>query len=113
MRRIIWFLLMALVLSLFVSAYAYELRTEDEGFTLISENETKALLFNEKTTEVRLVDLETGKVWDSAEMNGSQGNRTIKSLQKSAVQATFITNAQTSPVTTTAMDSYKIGRAHV
>ena len=106
MRRIIWFILMALVLSLFVSAYAYELRTEDEGFTLISENETKALLFNEETTEVRLVDLETGKVWDSAEMNGSQGNRTIKSLQKSAVQATFITNAQTSPVTTTAMDSY-------
>ncbi len=106
MRRIIWFLLMALVLSLFVSAYAYELRAEDEGFTLISENETKALLFNEKTTEVRLVDLETGKVWDSSEMNGSQGNRTIKSLQKSAVQATFIINAQTSPVTTTAMDSY-------
>lgn len=106
MRKIIWFLLMALVLSLFVSAYAYELRAEDEGFTLISENETKALLFNEKTTEIRIVDLETGKVWDSAEMNGSQGNRTIKSLQKSAVQATFITNAQTSPVTTTAMDSY-------
>ena len=106
MRKIIWFLLTALVLSLFVSAYAYELRAEDEGFTLISENETKALLFNEKTTEIRIVDLETGKVWDSAEMNGSQGNRTIKSLQKSAVQATFITNAQTSPVTTTAMDSY-------
>ena len=105
MRRIVWFILAALVLSLFVSAYAYELRTEDEGFTLISENETKALLFNEKTTEVRIVDLETGKVWDSAELNGSQGNRTIKSLQKSAVQATFIINAQTSPFTTTAMDS--------
>ena len=106
MRRISWLLLLALILSLFVSAYAYEMRAEDEGFTVVAENETKALLFNEKTTEVRYVDLATGKVWDTAEMNGTQGNRTIKSLQKSAVQAIFITNSQTSPITTTTMDSY-------
>jgi len=106
MRRILWFILLALVISMFASAYAYEMRAEDEGFTLISESETKALLFNEKTTEVKIVDLETGKSWNSAEMNGQQGNRTIKSLQKSAVQATFILNSTTSPITTTAMDSY-------
>ncbi len=106
MRRIFWFILLALVLSLIGSAYAYEMRAEDEGFTLIAENETKALLFNEKTTELRIVDMESGKVWDTVEMNGQQGNRTIKSLQKAAIQATFITNAQTSPVTTSSMDSY-------
>ncbi|MBR3927493.1 MAG: hypothetical protein IKJ65_00670 [Clostridia bacterium] len=105
MRRISWLLLLALVMSLFVSAYAYEMRAEDEGFTVIAENETKALLFNEKTTEVRFVDLASGKVWDTAELNGAQGNRTIKSLQKSAIQASFITNSQTSPITTTTMDS--------
>ena len=106
MRRISWLLLLALVMSLFVSAYAYEMRAEDEGFTVIAENETRALLFNETTTEVRIVDLASGKTWDSAEMNGSQGNRTIKSLQKAALQASFIINSQTSPVTTTTMDSY-------
>ena len=31
MRRISWLLLLALVMSLFVSAYAYEMRAEDEG----------------------------------------------------------------------------------
>ncbi|MBQ3080806.1 MAG: hypothetical protein IJC48_12550 [Clostridia bacterium] len=104
MRRMISVILLAIVLMNAISACAYEMRVEDEGFTLIAENGSKALLMDEETLQLRWVDLATGKTWDTSVMNGQSGNRTIKSLQKAALQVTFIVNAQNA--TTTNMDSY-------
>ncbi len=86
------------------NACAYELRAEDAGFIIASESENRALLLNEETLQLRLVDNPTGKTWDSCVMNGRQGNKTVKNVQKSALLATFISNAQNA--TTTTFDSY-------
>ena len=86
------------------SALAYDLRAEDAGFIVAAENENRALLLNEETLQLRLVDFPTGKTWDSCAMNGQQGNKTVKNVQKSALLATFISNAQNA--TTTTFDSY-------
>ena len=86
------------------TACAYELRAEDAGFTVAAESENRALLLNEETLQLRLVDIPTGKTWDSCVMDGQQGNKTVKNVQKSALLATFISNAQNA--TTTTFDSY-------
>ena len=86
------------------NALAYDLRAEDAGFTVAAESENRALLLNEETLQLRLVDIPTGKTWDSCAMNGQQGNKTVKNVQKSALLATFISNAQNA--TTTTFDSY-------
>ena len=85
-------------------ACAYDLRGEDQGFILAAESERRALLLNPDTLQFRLVDIPTGKAWDSCVMNGQQGNKTIKNMQKSALLATFITNSQNA--TTNTFDSY-------
>ena len=86
------------------TALAYDLRAEDAGFIVAAENENRALLLNEETLQLRLVDIPTGKTWDSCVMDGQQGNKTVKNVQKSALLATFISNAQNA--TTTTFDSY-------
>ncbi|MBR6007723.1 MAG: hypothetical protein IK056_01425, partial [Clostridia bacterium] len=86
------------------SACAYELRAEDRGFAAVAENGNRALLLNEETLQLRLVDIPTGKTWDTCVMDGQQGNKTVKNVQKSALLLTFITNAQNA--TTTTFDSY-------
>lgn len=103
-RNIICIFLALLVLT--GSASAFELRAEDEGFTLIASNEQRALLMDEKTLQLRLVDIPTGKTWNTSVMNGQQGNKTIKNTQKAAVLATFISNAQNA--TTNTLDSYSM-----
>ena len=98
-------LLAVLFALLWVSAAcAYDLRGEDQGFILAAESENRALLLNPDTLQVRLVDIPSGKTWDSCVMNGQQGNKTIKNIQKSALLATFITNSQNA--TTNTFDSY-------
>ena len=84
-------------------AGAYELQPADKGFALVAETEKRALLFNAETLQLRLVDLETGKTWDTCVLDGQQGNKTIKYTQKSTLVATFISNAQNA--TTGTMDS--------
>ena len=103
MKRLILCIFLALLLGI-GGACAYELRAEDEGFTIAAETETRTLLIDEKTMQLRLVDNATGKSWDTSVMDGKQGNRAIKNTQKSAIQATFISNPQNA--TTTIMDSY-------
>ncbi len=85
-------------------ACAQELPGLDKGFILAAQSENRALLISPDTLQVRLVDLATGKTWDSCVMEGKQGNKTIKNTQKSALLVTFITNAQNA--TTTTYDSY-------
>ena len=99
-------LLLGLLLALLCagSACAYDLRPEDEGFLVAAETENRALLFNEKTLQVRLVDIPSGKTWDNCVMNGQQGNKTVKNTQKSNLLTTFISNAQNA--TTNTFDSY-------
>ncbi len=98
--------LLSVLLSLLCagSALAYDPRPEDQGFAVAAESENRALLLNEETMQLRLVDIPTGKTWDMCVMNGQQGNKTVKNVQKSALLATFITNAQNA--TTTTFDSY-------
>ena len=86
------------------SAWAYEPQAEDQGFLVVAESENRALLLNEETMQLRLKDIPTGKSWDTCVMNGQQGNKTVKNVQKSTMLATFITNAQNA--TTTTFDSY-------
>ena len=93
-----------LVFSCFGSACAYELRPEDQGFIVAAETQRRALLIDGETLQFRLVDIPTGKTWDSCVMNGQQGNKTIKNVQKSTLLATFISNAQNA--TTNTFDSY-------
>lgn len=83
---------------------AWELRAEDAGFIEVAQSEGRSLLLNEKTMQLRLVDHETGISWNTCVMDGKQGNRNIKAVQKSALQATFISNARNA--TTTTFDSY-------
>ena len=99
-------LVLLLILSLLCagSACAYELRPEDQGFVVAAETESRALLFNSATLQFRLVDQATGKAWDTSVLNGQQGNKTIKNMQKSALLATFISNAQNA--TTNTFDTY-------
>ena len=86
------------------SAWAYEPRAEDQGFLVVAESENRALLLNEETMQLRLKDIPTGKTWDTCVMDGQQGNKTVKNVQKSTLLATFISNAQNA--TTTTFDSY-------
>ena len=86
------------------SALAYEPRPQDQGFIVAAESENRALLLNEETLQLRLVDIPTGKTWDTSVMDGQQGNKTVKNIQKSTLLATFISNAQNA--TTTTFDSY-------
>ena len=86
------------------SAWAYEPRAEDQGFLVVAESENRALLLKGETLQLRLVDIPTGKTWDTCVMDGQQGNKTVKNVQKSALLVTFITNAQNA--TTTTFDSY-------
>ncbi len=84
-------------------AWAYELRPEDAGFAVAAETEQRTLLFNAGTLQIRLVDNATGKTWDTCVLDGKQGNKTVKNTQKSALVATYISNAQNA--TTNNMDS--------
>ncbi len=103
MRRLLGCLL-ALLLMLPSAASAFSPGAEDEGFVLVAENATRALLLEEKTMRVRLYDKETGLRWDTCVTDGKQGNKTVKNTQKSALNVTYITNAQNA--TTNVMDSY-------
>ena len=105
-KSILMGILLCILLSLLFAggACAYELRAEDAGFALAAETEGKALLFNEKTLQFRWIDKATGKTWDTCVLDGQQGNKTIKNLQKSLLTATYIVNAQNA--TTGTMDSY-------
>ncbi len=93
-------LCVALLLLCMGSAGAYEMQPGDKGFTVAAETEERVLLFNAETLQLRLVDPETGKTWDTCVMNGQQGNKTIKNTQKSTLVATFISNAQNATVNT-------------
>ncbi len=90
--------------SVLCGACAEDVPGWEDGFILAARSEKRAMLFQPDTLKVRLVDLETEKTWDSCVMEGKQGNKTIKNMQKSALLATFITNAQNA--TTTTYDSY-------
>ncbi|MDO5326331.1 MAG: DUF5696 domain-containing protein [Clostridia bacterium] len=105
-KALAYALLLGILLALLCagSACAYDLRPEDEGFQVAAETENRALLFNEKTLQVRLVDIPSGKTWDNCVMNGQQGNKTVKNTQKSTLLATFISNAQNA--TTNTFDTY-------
>ncbi len=81
-------------------AGAYELQPADKGFAVAAETAERVLLFNAETLQLRLVDPETGKTWDTCVLNGQQGNKTIKNTQKSTLVATFISNAQNATVNT-------------
>ncbi len=97
-------IILSLTLLMLSTALAMELRPEDEGFTLMAENENRALLLNEETLNIRLVNLLTGENWDSCVPKGSKGNKTVKNTQKSTFTLAFISDPKRATITT--MDSY-------
>lgn len=102
MRKIA-FIFLVLLLSL-SGALAAEGADADAGFSRMAETETRALLLNTESFQVRLVNKQTGECFDAVALNGTQGNKTIKNTQKSILTVNYISNSQNGA--TSAMDSY-------
>ena len=98
------FIVTLLLAAACAGALAYDALPEDAGFILAAETETRALLLDEKTMQVRLVNKETGERLDTAALNGKIGNKSVKNTQKSTLIVNYITNAKNGAVS--AMDSY-------
>ncbi|MEL3906347.1 MAG: DUF5696 domain-containing protein [Treponema sp.] len=76
-------------------------------YTLMAENRGRALLLNKQNLAVAVIDTATGTVFGESVMNGRQGNNTVKNLQKSAVQVTYLADTgQRNIGTLHTMDSY-------
>lgn len=102
MRKIA-FIFLVLLLSL-SGALAEESVGVDAGFSRMAETETRALLLNAESFQVRLVNKQTEERFDAVVLNGTQGNKTIKNTQKSILTVNYISNAQNGATNT--MDSY-------
>ena len=102
MRKIA-FIFLVLLLSL-SGALAEESVGVNAGFSRMAETETRALLLNAESFQVRLVNKQTGERFDAVVLNGTQGNKTIKNTQKSILTVNYISNAQNGATNT--MDSY-------
>ncbi len=80
-----------------------------DGFALMAQTETRALWLNEKTMEIRFADIATGRSFASKVMDGKQGNKTVKNLQKSDLFVTYIANEKIGTVG--AIDNYALSVA--
>lgn len=106
-RLILWTLTLALLLGALPQALAQEVQPLPEGFELMAQNEELSLLLKSKDMLVRIVDNRSGRYLETSVMQGTQGNSTVKNLQKAMLNLTFIVNRKIGTVS--AMDSYSLG----
>ncbi len=76
------------------------------GYTLMAATETRELWLNEKTMDVILRDAATGYELHTKEVDGKQGNKTVKNIQKSDLFITYIANEKAG--TTGSIDNYSL-----
>ena len=79
---------------------------DGDGFVLAADNGRMRLLINEQTLEMRVVDLEHDRVYETKVMEGKNGNKTTKNNQKSDVRVYYVTNEFVG--TTSSMDSWSM-----
>lgn len=105
-----WLLWLCLGCLLVCGACAEAVETPEalsyEGFTLMAQTDTRQLWLDEKTMQVRLVDIASGRAVHTKEMKGQQGNKTVKNTQKSDLFITYIANEKVG--TTGVIDSYSL-----
>ena len=82
------------------------LRTHPD-YRVMAENDFLALLLNETTLAVAVIDPTSGETLGASVMNGVQGNAGVKNLQKSVAAVTYLADSDNKNIASLqTMDSY-------
>ena len=76
-------------------------------YRVMAENDSLALLLNEATLAVAVIDPKSGETLGESVMNGVQGNAGVKNLQKSVAAVTYLADSDNKNIASLqTMDSY-------
>lgn len=80
---------------------------EHPDYRVMAENDSLALLLNEATLAVAVIDPKSGETLGESVMNGVQGNAGVKNLQKSVAAVTYLADSDNKNIASLqTMDSY-------